>query len=77
MEKIKKLLDKACIDYKVAQDGMIMLDTAPVFLRETKDGILISGAGYNGIWSYGPEYVVRMLDRKFREGMGVKNERYQ
>ena len=69
--RLKRLLYQACIDYKVAQDGTIMLDTAPVFLRETKDGILISGAGHNGIWSYSPEYVVRMLDRKFREGMGV------
>ena len=71
IEKLHRLLYEACIDYKIAQNGTIMLDTALVFLREAKDGILISGAGYTGVWPYSAEYVVRMLDKKFREGMGV------
>lgn len=71
VNRLRRLPYEACIDYKVAQNGMIMLDTAPVFLRETWDGILISGAGYTSVWAYSAEYVVRMLDKKFREGMGV------
>lgn len=71
LEKLHRLLYEACIDYKTAQDGMIMLDTVPVFLREAQGGIFIFGVGYAGIWSYSAEYVVRILDEKFREGMGV------
>ena len=71
LTRLHRLLYEACIDYKVAQDGTIMLDTAPVFLQEKHDGIAISGEGYTGTWTYSAEYVVRMLDKKFREGMGV------
>ena len=71
IEKLHRLLYETCIDYKIAQNGTIMLDTASVFLRGTWDGILISGAGYTCVWPYSAEYVVRMLDKKFREGMGV------
>lgn len=67
MKKIKKLLDEACIDY-ITQGPAIMLDTAPVTLLNMQSGLLIFGAGYSGVWPYSAEYVVKMLDKKFREG---------
>ncbi len=71
LEKMQRLLYEACIDY-TTYGGAIFPDTADVMILQTDDGsFLVFGLGYNGVWSYSAEYVVRMLDRKFREGMSV------
>ena len=70
VNRLHRLLDEACIDY-TAYGPNTLLDTVPVSILPVYDGFRIFGAGYIGVWSYSAEYVARMLDRKFREGMGA------
>ena len=70
LTRLHRLLYEACIDY-TAYGPTTTLDTAAVVLLHTNYGFWVFGAGYTGVWPYSAEYVVRMMDRKFREGMGV------
>ena len=70
LEKLHRLLYETCIDY-TAYGPTTTIDTAAVVLLPADDGFWVFGAGYIGVWSYSAEYAVRMLDRKFREGMGA------
>ena len=70
IEKLHRLLYEACIDY-TAYGPTTVIDTAEIVLLSMDDGFWVFGEGYTGTWTYSAEYVVRMLDKKFREGMGV------
>lgn len=72
-EKLKQLLDKLYISYTEKRHTVyvkeIRLTTAPVsIIWWGQDEFTIVGAGYNNVWEYSPEYIARMLDRKFRDG---------
>ena len=72
-EKLKRLLDELCIGYTEKRHTVyvkeIRLVTAPVsIIWWGKDEFTIAGGGYNNVWEYSPEYIARMLDRKFKDG---------
>ncbi len=72
--RLKRLLNEACIAY-TEFDSLSNSFTAMIWVHNMfpcvlfvyEDGIHIRGQGYHSVWKYSPEYVVRMLDRKFRQ----------
>lgn len=74
LDKLKQLLDELLIDYETIGKKTIALTTKHLFINSCPDGLYIFGWGYSGKWTYSPEYIAKMLDRKFREEMeGIKN----
>lgn len=71
-EKLKRLLYKLGIEYTEKRHFAgyeIRLVTAPVsIIWWGGDVLTIEGGGYFHVWEYSPEYIARMLDRKFRDG---------
>ncbi len=74
LNRLRRLLYETCIDYtefsfpNSLYAAMIFIHhMVPCVLFVYEDGIHIRGQGYHSVWKYSPEYVVRMLDRKFRQ----------
>lgn len=80
--RLQRLLEEKMIDHEavfVRSNGSvnaiaIRLESADVrLIRKTEPDApewwSIHGAGYSGIFEYSPEYIARMLDKKFREGL--------
>lgn len=69
LDQLKRLLDDLCIDYMQYADCIYI--TSDIGGRhvviQDDDGLHIHGFGYLGIWDYSPEYIAKMLDRKFKE----------
>lgn len=69
LDELKKLLDDYLIDYETIGKRTVALTTKPLLINDCPDGLYIFGWGYSGEWTYSPEYIAKMLDRKFREEM--------
>ncbi len=65
--RLKRLLNEACIAY-TEFDSLSNSFTAMIWVNHMVPCVLfVYEQGYHSVWKYSPEYVVRMLDRKFRQ----------
>lgn len=69
VNQLKRLLDNLCIDYNQFAECIYITNDIKGrhAVIQDNDGLHIHGFGYFGIWDYSPEYIAKMLDRKFKE----------